>query len=85
MVSLKLNSAPPVARFLASIQPPWASMMALQIAKPKPVPLCAPSGLPRTNLSKISFSLPRGIPGPRSETETLKVKAALFRFQWKLA
>src|SRR5438034_7616697 len=43
----KRNSAPPPGRFIAMIVPPCATMIALQIARPSPTPLCADSDLSR--------------------------------------
>src|SRR6185436_19277157 len=47
---LKRNSTPPSGRLRAAISPPCASTIVLQIARPRPKPLCADSSRARWNL-----------------------------------
>src|SRR5262249_26856443 len=61
------------AGLTALIEPPWASIPPLAIARPNPVPsppsaLPSPATLPRTNFSNTCGSTSAAMPGPVSVT-----------------
>ena len=69
-----MNRAPkPEPSLSARIRPPWASIMPLQMASPRPDPSTEDAvsrSKGRENLRKSSGSSSAGMPRPLSETET---------------
>ena len=66
-----MKTAPPPGLSAASILPPWASTICLQMDRPSPVPV----SLRETNGSKIRGPRSAGKPQPESTTRTVSQRS----------